>query len=191
MCSPGSGSRLRSLNIPGMSELWTEACHHPGRLLSHQEEEKERAKLLQEFPVQVLQVSRLDRPVARLIGAATAPGTRPSQHLACPLDPATSGTPVTSAQIVLAGASARTAAPSCCGCWGRACQGTSARQSMSRTQTPCISRRRYRRIEQREGAQRGRRVRRATLWRGGGVKAGSTGGITSGGRTPRGVWVII
>ena len=80
VCSPGAYSSLRSTNGLGTPELWTEARRHLGQLTSHWEGEKGRAKLLQEFPVHFLQVSRLDGPVARLIGAAIAPGTQPSQR---------------------------------------------------------------------------------------------------------------
>ena len=83
--------------------------------------EKERAKLLQEFLVQVLRLSRSDGPVARLIGAATAPGTQLAWCLACPYYPVTVETTGASVHIVCAGASVRTAAPSCRGRWGRAC----------------------------------------------------------------------
>ena len=89
--------------------------HHPGRLPSHQGEEKERVKLLQEFIVQVVQVSRPGGPVARLIGAATAPGTQPAQRLDHPLEHAITGTPSASAHIECAGASTRAVAPSCYG----------------------------------------------------------------------------
>ena len=69
VCSPGADSGLRFPNGPETPELWTATRHHLRRLTSHQRGEKGREKLLQEFPVYILQVSRLDQPVARLIGA--------------------------------------------------------------------------------------------------------------------------
>ena len=75
MCSPGAYYGNRSPNGLGTPEIWTAARCHLGRLPSHQEGEKGRAKLLRVFLVYILQVSRLDGPVARLISAATGPGT--------------------------------------------------------------------------------------------------------------------
>ena len=80
VCSPGAYYDIRSPNAPGTPELWTEVCRHLGRLPSHREGEKGRAKLLQEFPVYILQVSRLDGPIIRLIGAATAPTTQTARR---------------------------------------------------------------------------------------------------------------
>ena len=75
--SPSAGSGLRSPYEPEMPELCLAARCQPGRLTIHQERGKERAKLLQKFTVQILQVSRLDRLISRLISAATEPGTQP------------------------------------------------------------------------------------------------------------------
>ena len=116
-------------------------------LTSHQEGEEGRAKLLQEFPVLILQVSRLDGRVAMLIEAATAPDTQPAQSLSCPPAPDIVRTPGSSARIGCAGASARTARPSCRGRRIRACYGSFLRRSTSHPQTPHIARRRYRRTE--------------------------------------------
>ena len=95
VCSPGAGSGIRSPNRPGMPELKPADRRHPRRLPSHRGGEKERAKLQQEFLVQVLQASRTGGPVTRLIGAATAPGTQPAQRLDRPAEPATVKTPGT------------------------------------------------------------------------------------------------
>ena len=80
MCSPGAGPGLRFPNGPGTPGLWTTERRHLVRLTSHWEGEKGRAKLLREFPVSILQVRWLDRPVARLIGDATTPGAQPDQR---------------------------------------------------------------------------------------------------------------
>ena len=71
---------------------------------------KGRAKRLREFPVYILQVSWLDGPIARLIDAATAPGTQPARPLVRPPAPAIVGTPGASARIECTDASARNAA---------------------------------------------------------------------------------
>ena len=78
VCSTGADSSLFSPNVPGTPELWMAARCHLGRLLIHQEGEKGRSKLRQEFPVKSTQASQLDRPVAKLIGDATVPGTQPA-----------------------------------------------------------------------------------------------------------------
>ena len=75
--SPVEGYVLRSPNGPGTPEIWPAVRCHPGWLPRHQGGEKVSAKILQYFPVHILQVSRLDGTVTRLIGAATAPGTQP------------------------------------------------------------------------------------------------------------------
>ena len=80
VCSSSAYSGLRSSNGPGTPKLWTAACRHLRRLPSHWEGEKGRSNLLQEFMVYILQLSRLDGTVSRLIGAATAPGTQPARR---------------------------------------------------------------------------------------------------------------
>ena len=110
MCFSGAGHGLSSPNKPVTPGLWPAAHRHPRRLPSHWGGEKERAKLLHEFLLQVIQVNRSDRPVARLIGATSAPGTQPARCLAHTFDPVTVGTPGASA---CAGTGAKTAAHSC------------------------------------------------------------------------------
>ena len=91
-----------------------------------------RAKVLHEFLVQVLQLSHLDGPVARLTGAATAPGTQLARRLACPANPETFGIPGASVRIGCTGTSARTAVPSWRGLLGRACYTISGWRGTSR-----------------------------------------------------------
>ena len=63
MCSSSAYFGLCSPNGPRKPEQWTTAHSHLGRVPSHWEEEKGRTKLLREFPVYILQVSRLDGPL--------------------------------------------------------------------------------------------------------------------------------
>ena len=65
--------------------------------------EKGRAKLLQEVPIQILQVSLEKGPVNRLIGTADAPGTQPAQRWYFPASLANVGMPGAGARIVRAG----------------------------------------------------------------------------------------
>ena len=83
VCSPGADLGLCSPNETGAPDLLTAVRRHLGWKPTHWEREKGRAKLIRYFPVYILQVSRLDGPVDRLIGAATAPGTGLARRLDC------------------------------------------------------------------------------------------------------------
>ena len=173
MCFLCAGSGLHFPNGTGTSEQYPAAFCCPRRLPRYRGGLNERTKLLQEVLLKFLQVSQPDRPVARLIDDATETVNQPYLCLACTFDPTTVGTPGTSARIVCAGTSARTAVPSCHGPWGRACLGNFARRRIDCLHSPHITRHRYWRTEPRGGMQKESR-RRDMIWSRV-VTAGSTG----------------
>ena len=69
--------------------------------------EKEWAKLLWEVLVHILQVSLIEGPVSRLIGAAAAPGTQTAQCLTPPAMHTNVKTTEASSRIACGGASAK------------------------------------------------------------------------------------
>ena len=118
--------------------------------------EKGIPKTLREVPVYILQVSLLEYPVGRLIGAAAAPINQTNQHLAPPATPLSVGTPGASARVSCAGASTKTVEASCRGRQGRAFIGTSVWWNTLQPQTLYIA----------------GRCKRSTVPRGGGQKRG-------------------
>ena len=157
-----------------MPEKYPEDRRHPRRLSSYQRGGEGRAELLWEVLVCILQVSLTEGPVRNLISAAFASGTQPVQLLDPPDAPENVETPGTSARVMFAGASAKTAGPSYRERQRRASWGTSAQRCTIRLQIICINGRCKRRVEPRGG-----------VWKGGGgvmqQKIRRTAGRMSGG----------